>query len=66
MTDYDAVSGLTKMISNLETRVGYKTLSIMRDMIIDYISAYTINGKYKGELHYLIAVNKLDYILGEK
>ena len=39
---------------NLETRVGYKTISILQDEITKYIKAYTTNGRYKGDVKYLI------------
>jgi hypothetical protein len=38
---------------NLETRAGYKAVSVLKDIVKEYIINNTENGKYKGELHYL-------------
>ena len=45
-----------------ETRVGYRTTAILEEMCRDYISAHTVNGRYKGDVKYLVDYNNLrDY-----
>ena len=36
-----------------ETRVGFMSTSIIEEMLKDYITAFTNEGKYKGKLEYL-------------
>lgn len=42
-----------KTKENLEVRVGFRTISLLRDEIKEYLRAHTINGRYFGKLHYL-------------
>ena len=49
----------------LETRVGYMAVSILKDLTLDYIEAFTINNKYLGELHYLIMYQQFERYLNE-
>ena len=51
------------MTENIETRVGYKSLSIIRDALYEYIIAHTIDGKYKGDSHYLYCYSKFSSFL---
>jgi hypothetical protein len=51
---------------NLETRAGYKTLSILKDQTEDYIRTFTIDHKYKGELKYLLGCQFLLKVLEKK
>jgi len=37
----------------IETRVGYKSISVVNEIIKDYITKNTINNKYVGDVHYL-------------
>ena len=57
-----AVSG-DKMNKNLETRVGYVALSMIRDELREYIAAYTENGLYRGDLHYYLQAEKIEEYL---
>ncbi len=50
-------------MENVETRVGYKTVSILRDMLSEYIEAYTINGKYYGDSYFINCYSELNSIL---
>ncbi|MEK6932507.1 MAG: hypothetical protein AABW56_01790 [Nanoarchaeota archaeon] len=51
------------MEENIETRVGYKTISILRDILSEYIGAHTIDGEYKGDSHYLYCYFKFNSFL---
>lgn len=42
-----------------ETRVGHMTTSVLQDMCSDYIRAFTVNGRFTGDVHYLIQYNAL-------
>ncbi len=42
-----------------ETRVGYMATSILEDLCLDYIKASTINGKFMGDVHYLVQYDAL-------
>lgn len=42
-----------KFIMAEETKVGFKTTSILEKMCFEYIRAYTTNGKFTGDLGYL-------------
>jgi hypothetical protein len=42
-----------------ETRVGYATTSFLEELCLDYIKAHTENGKFTGDVHYLIAYDSL-------
>ena len=41
------------MEKTIETRVGYMSVAILTNQIKDYIHAFTVNGKYEGELKYI-------------
>jgi len=45
--------------SCLETRVGYKTLSVLYAQLEDYITAYTVNRRYVGDVHYLLQAQSI-------
>ena len=38
---------------SLDTRVGHRTTSVLREEIKKYIISNTVNGEYEGELKYL-------------
>lgn len=40
-------------MEDLETRVGYKTISVLLKEVNKYIDLFTINGEYKGDLKYI-------------
>ena len=42
-----------------ETRVGYMTTSILEDMLFDYIKSSVKEGKYTGDVHYLLIYDKI-------
>jgi hypothetical protein len=45
-----------------ETRVGYKTTAILEEMCRNYIVVHTIDGRYNGDVKYLVDYNNLrDY-----
>ena len=44
---------------NLETRVGYKTISVLKDLTKEYIITNTINGVYEGDTHYITLFQEL-------
>jgi len=42
-----------------ETQVGYMATAILEEMCIDYIKAHVRDGKFTGDVHYLIAYDSL-------
>jgi len=42
-----------------ETQVGYVTTSILEEMCLDYIKAHVRDGKFTGDVHYLITYDSL-------
>lgn len=42
-----------------ETRVGFMATSILEGMCLDYIKSHTVNGKYEGDVGYLISYDQL-------
>lgn len=49
---------------NIETRVGYKTISLLNDALKDYIKAFTEdNGVYRGDVYFLYLFSKFDLYL---
>ena len=51
------------MTEEMDSRVGFMTVEILRDFLLDYIKAYTVDGKYAGDLDYLILYEKFDSYL---
>ena len=49
--------------NTIDQRVGYTSISILRNVLKDYISAHVIEGKYRGEIRYLILYQKYDKII---
>ncbi len=49
--------------SHKETRVGYKAISVLADIVKEYIDAFTVNGRYESETHYLLLYNQLQQYL---
>ena len=48
---------------NLEIKVGYNSISKLRDILKDYIEIYTVDGKYEGEIKHLIKYKEcLEYL----
>lgn len=47
------------MEENLETRVGFKALSIINDYLTNYIQLHTVNGKYVGSFEYLVKAQQV-------
>ena len=45
-------------MTDIETRVGYRTISVLKKEIEKYIKAFTVDDKYEGELGYLIMYQK--------
>jgi len=48
---------------SLDSRVGMASLSVIRDLLKDYITAFTVQGKYVGDVQYLIKYQGLNKIL---
>jgi hypothetical protein len=48
-----------KFIMAEETRVGFKSTSFLEEMCLEYIRAYTTNGKFTGDLRYLAVYDSL-------
>lgn len=44
---------------NNETRAGYKTVSVLKDLTKDYIDAHIVDNKYVGKPEYLITYKSL-------
>ena len=42
-----------------KTQVGYATTSFLEEMCLDYIKAHVRDGKFTGDVHYLIAHDSL-------
>jgi hypothetical protein len=42
-----------------DVRVGYAITSVLESMCLEYIQANTVNGKFEGDVHYLIAYDNL-------
>jgi len=42
-----------------EKKVGYMTTSILEEMCLEYVKAHTVNGKFVGDVNYLIAYDNL-------
>lgn len=38
---------------NLETRVGYRAMSVIKDELEAYVRRHTYNGRYHGDVDYL-------------
>lgn len=43
----------------MDSRVGYAATSILEELTLDYIKAYTINNEYKGDVKYLLVYQQL-------
>jgi len=48
---------------SLDSRVGMASLSVLKDLLHDYITAFTVIGKYQGDVQYLIKYDGLNKIL---
>ena len=52
-------------MENLETRVGFKTISVLNDLLKDYIVAHTKDGLYVGDVNILsIYQENAEYLRG--
>ena len=49
------------MTEDVETRVGgVAILRFLRELTLEYINTFTVNGKYIGEKYYLVALADID------
>ena len=49
------------MTEDVETRVGgVAILRFLRELTLEYINTFTVNGKYTGERHYLVVLEDID------
>jgi len=53
------------MAENMETRVGYRAISILKDELGEYIKAFTIDGIYEGGVYFLYLFSRFDSYLRE-
>jgi len=55
------------MKESIETRIGYKTINILKDELEEYIRAFTRNdGIYEGNVYFLYLFSKFDLYLNFK
>ena len=54
------------MTENVETRVGYVTLTILRDVLRECVEEKTIEGKYNGDLNLYYNYLTLCHILSHE
>lgn len=50
----------------LETRVGYATVSAIKDKIEPYLRAHIVHGRYVGDMHYLVMYDRMKWYLKDQ
>ena len=51
------------MTEKLDERVGYMTISVLMSILTEYVKSKIVNGKYTGDLNYLIFLGNFDNYL---